>query len=115
MSRRDSLERAMASYDEQFERKLVDAPITTIADCSLVDGVMVIRTGEAAAALTTVLAFILALSPASTRSRAAIEQTADSSRRKLLTRVRLAERDADFLDFKARCVHDGDRARGGNA
>jgi hypothetical protein len=112
--RRDSLERA-AAYDPASERKLADALITAIADCSLVDGVMVIRTGEAAAALTTVLASILALSPASTRSRAAIKQVADAFRRKLLAQVRAAKRDADFLNLKARCFHDGDRGRGGRA
>jgi hypothetical protein len=114
MSRHD-LERAMAGFDEAFERKLVDEITKAIADCSLIDGVMVIRTGETAAALVTVLASITALSPASTRSRAAIKQTADGFRRKLLARVRQAERDPLFADFKNRCFHSGDRARGGNA
>jgi hypothetical protein len=111
--RRDSLERA-AAYDPASERKLADALITAIADCSLVDGAMVIRTGEAAAALTTVLASILALSPASTRSRAAIRKTSEAFRKKLAANVLAAEHSPDFYEFKRLAFHDDDRDRGGN-
>jgi hypothetical protein len=109
------LEAALAAYDERHERKLADALVRAIADQSMVDNVMVIRTGEAAAALTTALASILALSPASTRSRAAIRKVADGFHRKLQAHVRQAERDADLLDLKARCFRDDDRERGGRA
>jgi hypothetical protein len=109
------LERAMAGFDPAFERKLAAALVRTIADQSMIDGVRVIRTGEAAAALTTVLASILALSPASTRSRAAIRKTADGFRRKLAANVRAAEGSPDFYDFKARCFRDDDQERGGRA
>jgi hypothetical protein len=114
MSRRE-LERAMAGFDERHERKLADALITAIADCSLVDGVMVIRTGEAAAALTTVLAPILALSPSSARSRAAIRKTSEAFRKKLAANVRAAEGSPDFYEFKRRTFRNDDRERGGNA
>jgi hypothetical protein len=111
----NKLERAQAGYDEAFERKLADVIIRAIADQSMIDNVLVLRTGESAAALVNVLASIMALSPSSTRSRAAIKQVADSFRRKLLARVRQAESDPLFSDFKSRCFHDGDRARGGRA
>jgi hypothetical protein len=111
----DHLERAMAAYNERFERELADAIIRTIADASMVDGVMVIRTGEAAAALTTVLASILALSPAAVRSPTAIREAAEGFRRKLQARVRAAEQDPQFADFKSRCFRDDDRERGGRA
>jgi hypothetical protein len=114
MSKLD-LERAMAGFDEAFEAKLVDEITKAIAAVSMIDNVMVIRTGETAAALVTVLASMMALSPASTRSRAAIKQTAEGFRKKLVRQVRAAERNADVLDFKRRCFHDGDRERGGNA
>jgi hypothetical protein len=109
------LEAALAAYDERHERKLADALVRAIADQSMVDNVMVIRTGEAAAALTTALASILALSPASTRSRAAIKQTAEAFRRKLAAKVRAAEGSPDFYEFKRRTFQDGDSDRGGNA
>lgn len=112
--RRDLLERA-AAYDPAFERKLADAIVRIVIDELMIDAVLVLRTGELAAAPVTALASVLALSPASTRSRAAIKQVADAFRRKLLAQVRAAKRDADFLNLKARCFHDGDRGRGGRA
>jgi hypothetical protein len=116
MSKLDrEMERALAGFDEAFEAKLVDEVTKAIAAASMIDGVMVIRTGETAAALVTVLASMTALSPASTRSRAAIKKTSDGFRRKLLARVRQAERDPLFADFRSRCFRDDDEQRGGNA
>lgn len=115
MSRRDALARALAGYDERFEARLVDVITSAIADASMIDGVMVIRTGEAASALTSVLATVLALSPPATRSRAAIRKTADGFRHKLQARVRQAERDPLFADFKNRCFRDDDHERGGRS
>jgi hypothetical protein len=114
------LERATAGYDEAFEARLVDEITNAIGDASMMtiaggDRVLVLRTGEIANALTTILASTLALSPAATRSRGSIKQVADSVRRKLLARVRQAEADPLFADFKSRCFHDGDRERGGRA
>jgi hypothetical protein len=85
------LERAQAGYDVAFERELAEAIIGAIADASMIDGIIVIRTGEMASALTTVLACALALSPAAVRSPKAIREVANAVRRKLLTRVRQAE------------------------
>jgi hypothetical protein len=119
MSRRD-LDRAIAGYDEAFERKLVAEIMEAIASASMLsdgDGhrVLALRLGETANALTTILAGTLALSPASTRSRAAIKQVGDSVRRKLLARVRQAESDPLFSVFRSRCFRDDDRERGGHA
>jgi hypothetical protein len=116
----DDLQHAMSGYEEAFEARLVEQLTATLADTSMMtiaggDRVVVLRTGEIANALTTILASVLAVSPAATRSRAAIKQVADSVRRKLMARVRQAERDPLFADFKSRCFHDGDRERGGNA
>ena len=74
-----------------------------------------LRLGEIAGALTTILASTLALSPSCARSPRAIREVAEQFRRKLLARVRAAEGNADFHDFKSRCFHEGDRERGGNA
>jgi hypothetical protein len=109
------VERAMAAYDEGHERKLADAVIRTIADQSMIDGVMVLRTGESAAALVTALASILALSPSCARSRAAIRKTSEAFRKKLAANVRAAEQSPDLYELKRRAFHDGDRQRGGRA
>ena len=109
------LECGLAGFDEAFERKLAEALITAIADCSLVDGIMVIRTGEAAAGLTAVLAAILALSPASICLRATIRQTSEAFRKKLAANVRAAECSSEFYEFKRRAFHAGDGERGGRA
>jgi hypothetical protein len=59
MNRRDDdLARAVSGYDESFERRLSEAIITAIADTSRIGNTMVIRTGESAAALVTVLASV---------------------------------------------------------
>jgi hypothetical protein len=110
-----ALERAMAGFDEAFQAELADAILRAIVDRSMIDGVLVLRTGEIAAALVNVLATALALSPASTRNRAAIKQTADGFRRKLLAKVRAAEGSPDIYEFKRRVFHDDDPERGGRA
>jgi hypothetical protein len=79
------------------------------------DRVLALRLGETANALTTVLASTLSLSPSSARSRAAIKKTADGFRRMLQTRVRQAERDPLFADFRSRCFRDDDERRWGRA
>lgn len=111
------LERALAGFDQVFEERLTEAIMTAIADASRIDDCLVIRTGESAAALVTVLASMMALSPASTRSWAAIKQVADGFRRKLAAKVRAAEREPAFADLKARAFSTdaADRERGGNA
>jgi hypothetical protein len=62
---RTSYARATAAYDPAFEQLLADAIIETIAAKSLVSdaNVMVLRTGETAAALVFVLEMVMGLSP----------------------------------------------------
>jgi hypothetical protein len=114
MSQNTILARALGGYDEAFERKMADAIITAIGDASRIDDCIVIRTGESAAALTSVLASVLALSPSAARSPTAIRKLAESFRRKVMAQTRGAESSPDFYAFKGRCFRD-DGERGGNA
>jgi hypothetical protein len=109
------LDRATTEYDAEHERDLGDALIATIIKHSMVDGVMVIRTGEIAAALTSVLAMTLALSPSAVRSPAAIREISEKVRKKLLRQVHAAERDPTLHDLLSRTFNYSDRKRGGAA
>ena len=116
MSRRNKeLARALGGYDRAFEERLTEAIMAAIADCSRIDNVLALRTGETARALTHILAAFLALSPAATRSPSAIRKTAEAFRKKLIANVASAERSPVFADFKSRCFRDDDRERGGHA
>jgi hypothetical protein len=120
MSHRDSLERALAGLDQGFETRLVAEITAVIAAASMMtagDGhrTLVLRLGEIAGALTTILASTLALSPVSTRSRTAIRKTSEAFRKKLAANVRAAEQSPDLYEFKRWAFHSGDRVRGGNA
>jgi hypothetical protein len=109
------LDRAQLGYDADFERKLASAIITAIAGASMIENCLVIRTGETAAALTTVLASMLGLSPSAARSPRAIKQITKSFGRKLTANVRAAENNPDFFRFKERTFRNDDRERGGHA
>jgi hypothetical protein len=100
-----SFERATTSYDREHESALIDAIMEA----------MVIRTGEIAKALTKVLAVVLAMSPAVTRSPAAIRRTADEVRRQLLKRSSAAASDPELHDFLRRVFKPDDDKRGGHA
>jgi hypothetical protein len=118
MSHRESLERALVGFDQGFETALVEQITATIAAASMMsdgdgDQVLVLRFGKIAAALTTIFADTLTLSPPAVRTPRAIKQTAERFRRKL--QVRVCAREPLFSDFKSRCFHDGDRERGGRA
>ena len=63
---------------------------------------IVIRTGEAAEALLTVLAGILAMSPAATRSPTAIRETVDELGKRLRRQIAAAEQNADIQEFARR-------------
>jgi hypothetical protein len=82
-------ERALAGYDEEHERQLLEAIVTAIAHTSRVSdcAVMAIRTGETASALLSALAAIIALSPAARRSPMAIRKTIDEFSKRLRRRV----------------------------
>jgi hypothetical protein len=116
----DAFHRAIEGYDRAFESKLVEHITSAIAEASFVDAgdghnVLALRLSETANALTTVLASVLALSPAAARSPAAIREISERIRKKLVARVHQAERDPTFSDFKARTFNDDDRNRGGRS
>src|SRR5262245_54479032 len=92
---RTNYQRAVSAYDDEHERELLDAIVTAIAETSRVSdcNVMVLRTGEAASALISALAFILAASPSAVRSPAAIRKTMDELGEQLRRRVAAAEND----------------------
>jgi hypothetical protein len=106
--------------DQGFETPVVDEITAAIAAASMMtdgDGhrTLVLRLGEIAGALTTILAGTLALSPRYARSPKAIRETAEQFRKKLIGQVRVAENNNDFYQFRERAFHDGARERGGNA
>jgi hypothetical protein len=113
-----ALRKALESYDPAFEAKLVEQIASAIVEASFVDAgaghsVLALRLGEIASALTTMLANVLALSPAAARSPTAIREITDGVRRQLVARVRQAERDPEVFNFKARTFNDSDPERGG--
>lgn len=112
---RTSYGRAAVGYDDDFERQLVEVITNAIAKASLVSdaNAMVIRTGETAAALTTVLAAVLAMSPAVMRSPTAIRHTIDDLHKRLRRRVAAGERSGEMQGFLRRAFRGGDV--GGNA
>jgi hypothetical protein len=107
--------RATLEYDTEHERAVLGAitqAIVTkskVSDCNAV----VVRTGEAAEALLTALACVLAMSPTVTRSLAAIRKTVDDLGKRLRRRVASAEQSPDLKDFVRRSFR-GD-GTGGNA
>ena len=111
----NKFERAISEFDEAHQRELAAAIIAAIVESSMVDGVMVIRTGEIAAALTSILATTLALSPAATRTPRAIREIGEQVRKKITRQVRAAERDPAVNDFLRRTFNHTDRERGGTA
>jgi hypothetical protein len=110
-----TLARAQLGYDEDFERRLTEAILAAVVETSMIDDCLVIRTGESAAALVTVLASTMALSPSTARSPKAIKQIAECFRKKLMANVRAAEQSPDFYAFKQRTFRNDDRERGGRA
>ena len=112
--RQTTLERATLEYDAAHEQALMEAITAAIFEASKVSdaNALIFRTGEAASALLTVLAGVLAMSPAVTRSPTAIRQTVDELGKRLRRNVSAAEQNADLADFM-RGVFRGDV--GGNA
>ena len=103
--------RATLEYDKDHERGLLEAITRAIFESSTVSdaNAIVIRTGEAAEALLTVLAGILAMSPAATRSPAAIRRTLDDLGGKRLRRqIAAAERSEDLQEFIRRTFRGND-------
>jgi len=100
--RRTTYAQATLDYDEAHERTLVEAISLAIFEASKVSdcNAIVVRTGEAARALLTVLSSVLAMSPCATRSPTAIRRIADDLGKRLRRWVAEAERDADIQGFR---------------
>ena len=102
--------RATLEYDKDHERALLkviteailEAP--KVSDCNAV----VIRTGEAAQALVIVLAGVLAMSPAATRSPTAIRRTIDDLGKRLRRQIAAAEASEDLQEFISRTFRGND-------
>jgi hypothetical protein len=104
MSKQTTYERATLEYDVEHERALIEAIATAIFEVSRVTDVnaAVIRTGEAARALTKSLAMVLALSPAAARSPTALRKTSDEIGKCLRRYVVENERDGIAQEFLRR-------------
>jgi hypothetical protein len=102
MSEQTSFARANLEYDKAHECALMEAITTAMFEASKVSdcNAIVIRTGEAAEALLTVLAGTLAMSPSATRSPTAIRKTVEEIGKRL--RVAAAEQSADLTEFVRR-------------
>jgi hypothetical protein len=112
---RATFARATEGYDEAHERALLDAIVTAIFEASRVSDAQacVVRTGEAASALLSALALVLAVSPSAARSPTAIRKTVDDLHKRLHRRVAAAGQDAGLQDFVRRFFWNTDV--GGNA
>ena len=103
-------DRATSAYDKDHERALMEAITRAIFESSTVSdtNATVIRTGEAAEALLTVLAGILAMSPAATRSPTAIRRTIDDLGKRLRRQIAAAEASEDLQEFISRTFRGND-------
>ena len=97
-------DRATSAYDKDHERALMEAITRTIFETSAVSDAdaIVIRTAECAQALVIVLAGVLAMSPAATRSPTAIRRTIDDLGKRLRRQIAAAEQNADIQEFVRR-------------
>jgi hypothetical protein len=101
---------ATLEYDAEHERALLDAIVQAIFATSRVSDcdAIILRTAEAAEALSTALAGVLALSPGVTRSPTALRRTVDDLGKRLRTRVAAAEKSAAVQDFVRRSFRGTD-------
>ena len=97
-------DRATSAYDKDHERALMKAITRTIFETSAVSDpdAIVIRTAECAQAPVIVLAGVLAMSPAATRSPTAIRRTIDDLGKRLRRQIAAAEQNADIQQFVRR-------------
>jgi hypothetical protein len=105
--------RATLEYDRDHERALMEAVTAAIFEASKVSDAdaIIIRTAEAAAALVTVLAGVLALSPAVVRSPTAVRKVVDDIGKRLRRQIAEAERNEDVQEF-ARSIFRGTDTEG---
>jgi hypothetical protein len=102
---RTTYAKAMLEYDKAHEQELLRVITEAIINASILSdaNAIVFRTGECTQALMTVLAGILAMSPAATRSPAAIRKTVDGFGKRLRRQVAAFETNEDLQHFLARC------------
>ena len=105
-----TFERVTVGYDKRHEAELVNAIAGAILEASKVNDLdaTVLRTGEIASALISSLAVILALSPASTRTREARRRLMAELGRQLTRRVAEATADPDLQGFVKRTFRGND-------
>ena len=110
MTDAQTYDRATSAYDKNHERALMEAITGAIFDSSTVSdaNAIVIRTGEAAEALLTVLAGILAMLPSATRSPTAIRRTVDDLGKRLRRQIAAAEASEDLQEFISRTFRGND-------
>ena len=102
--------RAALEYAAEHERALLEAIAESILNESKVSdcNAIVIRTGEAAQALLTALACVLAMSPSATRSPSALRKTCDDFSKSLRRKVAAAEGSEDLQEFIRRTFRGND-------
>jgi heme exporter protein D len=107
---RTTYDQATREYDPDFERAVANAVIEAIAQVSRVTdaNVMVLRVGEIIAALVTVLATTIALSPAVTRSPTQKRKFLDETAKRLRRQAMQAADDPATKWFRDRCFTSGD-------
>ena len=101
---------ATLEYDTEHERALLEAITGQFSKRPRYPtaNAIMIRTGEAAEALLTVLAGILAMSPAATRSPTAIRKTIDDLGKRLRRQIAAAEASEDLQEFIRRTFRGND-------
>ena len=106
--RRTTFARAAAGYDEAFERQLVEVITKAIFEESVASDIEIValRPAETCEALLVVLSAMLAMSPPTVRTPAAIRKTTNDMRRKLTSIVREAEQNVGLQTFRLRSYGD---------
>ena len=103
-------DRATSAYDKDHERALMEAITRAIFETSAVSdaNAIVIRTAECRRGPADVLAGILAMSPAATRSPTAIRRTIDDLGKRLRRQIAAAEASEDLQEFISRTFRGND-------
>ena len=103
-------DRAISAHDKDHERALMEAITRTIFETSAISDAdaIVIRTAKCAQALVIVLADVLAMSPAATRSPTAIRRTFDDLGKRLRRQIAVTEASEDLQEFISRTFRDND-------
>ena len=103
-------DRTTSAYDKDHERALMEAITRTIFETSVVSDAdaIVIRTAECAQALVIVLAGVLAMSPAATRSPTAIRRSIGDLGKRLRRKTAVTEASDDPQEFISRTFRGND-------